>query len=166
VAAWFWSHQRRTLAGWASLVSLAAVFLVFVTWVTPGLDRRRDAVEFARAVRHDVLRDQPVCAYLRSGVLPGFHPAIYYLDEPVFQVRTFSELLQHVQSVGELFAVVERSTLPRFDAVRSAIDVEEITQPAFPPGSGESPLVCVRLKSVRRPHGDDTAWHEGGSDRR
>ncbi|MBC7820476.1 MAG: glycosyltransferase family 39 protein [Planctomycetaceae bacterium] len=153
---WCWRRGQRSLAGWASFASAMGVFLFVVTFVTPQLDRRRDAVEFARQLRQEVLKDRPVCAYLRSGVLPGFHPSIYYLDEPVFQVRTFSELLQQVQETGELFAVVERVTLPRLEAVHAAVDFEEITQPSFPAGSRETPLVCVRLRSLHARNREDT----------
>ncbi len=145
---WSWQRGQRSLAGWAAIASGVGAFLIVVTFITPQLDRRRGTAEFARQLRQEVLKDRTVCAYLRSGVLEGFHPSIYYLDEPVFQVRTFSELLQQVQQAGELFAVVERGTLPRLEAVRSVVDMQEITQPSFPAGSREAPLVCVRLRSL------------------
>ena len=146
---WCWQRRRASLTGWAMFGSAMGVFLVAVTFVAPQLDHRRDSAEFARQLRQDVLKDRPVCAYLRSGRLPGFHPSIYYLAEPVYQVRTFAELLQQVPETGELFAVVERETLRRLKAVPTVVELEEITPPTFPAGSRETPIVCVRLRSLR-----------------
>ena len=154
---WCWHRRRASLTGWTMFASAIGVFLIAVSFVTPQLDHRRDSAEFARQLRQEVLKDRPVCAYLRSGMLPGFHPSIYYLDEPVYQVRTFAELLQQIPETGELFAVVEHDTLRRLEAVPAVVELEEITQPSFPVGSRETPIVCVRLRSLRARNSDDTA---------
>ncbi len=152
---WCWQRRRASLTGWTMFASAMGLFLIAVTFVIPQLDHRRDSAEFARQLRQEVLKDRPVCAHLRSGVLPGFHPSIYYLDEPVYQVRTFAELLQQVPETGELFAVVERDTLRRLEAVPEVVELEEIRQSSFPVGSRETPIVCVRLRSLRARSGDD-----------
>jgi 4-amino-4-deoxy-L-arabinose transferase-like glycosyltransferase len=146
---WCWQQRRRSAAGWTSLAAMMGIFLVVVNLVTPELDARRDTVDFARSVRANFLGDQPVCVYVRKGVLPGSHPSIYYLAEPVYQVSTLSELLQEVKHSGDLLAVVETENLPRLRAVAPHVDQQEIARMTPSAGSREQPLVCLRLRDRR-----------------
>ena len=146
VSCWCLHRRHWSLAGWTSLASGLVVFLVAVSSVTPATDDRREMVAFAHELRHEVLKDRPVCVYARKGTLPGFHPAIYYLDDPVFQVRTFSELLQQVRRSGELMTVMERESLGKLRAVEGIVEVEEIAEMSSPNPPQADSLVCVRLK--------------------
>lgn len=146
---WCWQRKWWSAAGWTSLASALGGLLIVLGAVTPELDRRRITAEFAQQLRQDVLRDQPVCVYVRKGTLPGFHPSIFYLDEPVYQVSTLSELLQEVKRSGDLLAVVERQTLPKLQSVSPFVDLQEIARMTQMAGSREAPLVCVRLRDQR-----------------
>lgn len=146
---WCWQRKWWSAAGWTSLASALGVLLVVLSAVTPELDRRRITAEFAQRLRQDVLRDQAVCVYVRKGTLPGFHPSIFYLNEPVYQVSTLAELLQEVKRSGDLLAVVERESLPRFHTVAPYVDLQEVARMTQMAGSHEAPLVCVRLRDQR-----------------
>ena len=146
---WCWQRKWWSAAGWTALASALGALLVVLSVVTPELDRHRITVEFAQQLRQEVLRDQPVCVYVRKGTLPGFHPSIFYLDEPVYQVSTLAELLQEVKRSGDLLAVVERESLPRFRTVAPFVDLQEIARMTQMVGSREAPLVCVRLTDRR-----------------
>ncbi len=142
---WCWQGHRRALAGWVSLASALGVILITLSTVTPQLDRRRNTAEFAKQLRQEVLNDMPVWVYARKGAHSGFHPSIFYLNDPVYQVNTFSELLQQVRQSGELLAVVECESLPRFPAIAPFVELHELARMPTQPGSREPPLVCVRL---------------------
>lgn len=146
---WFWQSQRWSAAGWTCLIVGIGGFAIAVTQVTPELDDRRRTAEFATLVRENFLRDKPVCVYVRRGTLPGFHPSIFYLDAPVYQVSTLSQLLHEVKQSGKLLAVVERQNLPRLQSASSSVEVEELARMTQMAGSREQPLVCLRLKVQR-----------------
>lgn len=157
VSWWCWQTQRRSAAGWISLTAGIGAFAIVVSHVTPDLDGRRVTAEFARRVRQDVLKDKSVCVYVRKGTLQGFHPSIFYLENPVYQVSTLSELLQEVKKTGDLMAVVERESLPKLQAIAPFIDLQEIARMTQMAGSREQPLVCVRLKDQRSIDGSTTS---------
>lgn len=144
---WWLGHWR--LAGWGGLVLGVVLFAIFVSDVSPHLDRRRITADFAQQVRRAVSGDQPVCVYVRRGTLPGFHPSIFYLGEPVYQVATLAELSQQVRQRGSLWAVVDGDCLPRLRAVNGSIELSEVARLSLPRGSREVPLACVRLSSSR-----------------
>ena len=146
VSCWCLHRRYWSLAGWTSLASGLAIFLIAVSSITPTTDDRREMVAFAQELRQEVLKDRPVCVYARRGTLPGFHPAIYYLDDPVFQVSTFSELLQQVRRSGDLLTVIERESLEKLRAVDAIVDVEEIAQMSSHGAPLGDSLICVRLK--------------------
>lgn len=146
---WFWQSRRWSAAGWTCLVAGVSGFAIGVTEVTPELDDRRRTAEFATLVRENFLRDKPVCVYVRRGTLPGFHPSIFYLGAPVYQVSTLSQLLHEVKQSGELLAVMERQNLSRLQSVSSSVEVEELARMTQMAGSREQPLVCLRLKRRR-----------------
>ena len=146
VSCWCLHRRYWSVAGWTSLASGLVVFLVAVSSVTPVADERREMVAFAHELRQEVLKERPVCVYARKGTLPGFHPSIYYLDEPVFQVSTFSELIQQVRRSGELLTVMERESLGKLRAVEEVVDFEEIAHMPSHDKPRDDSLVCVRLK--------------------
>lgn len=161
---WCWQRKWWSAVGWASLVSALGALLVVLGTVTPELDRRRITAEFAQQLRQDVLRDQAVCVYVRKGTLPGFHPSIFYLNEPVYQVSTLSELLQEVKRSGDLLAVVERESLAKLRTAAPFVDLQEIARMTQVAGSREAPLVCVRLKDQREiDRGTATATSESST---
>ena len=146
---WCWQRHRRSLAGWVSLVSALGVFVIVVGTVTPELDRRRGMAEFATQLRRDVLDDNPVYVYVRKGAHSGFHPSVFYFDEPVYQAKTLSQLLHQVKQSGHLLAIVESDSLPRFSSVAPFIELQEMARMPTQPGSPAPPLVCVRLTDRR-----------------
>lgn len=153
---WLWQTRRRSAAGWTILATGIAGFVMATSQVTPALDSRRITAEFAAHVRQTFLKDKPVCVYVRRGTLPGFHPSIYYLGAPVYQVSTLSELLHEVKLSGELLAVIEQQNLPRLQSVAPFVELEEFARMTQMAGSREQPLVCVRLTD-RRELGQSTA---------
>lgn len=146
---WCWQRRWWTAAGWTTMFASVGILLVVFSLVAPAYDRRRITADFAQQIRHEVVRDRPVCVYVRKGVLPGFHPSIYYLEDPVYQVSTLSELLQEVKRTGDLVAVVELENLPRVRTVAPYVDLQEIARMTQLAGSRERPLVCVRLTDRR-----------------
>ena len=142
---WCWQRRWWSAAGWTSLASAVGILLLIFSLVSPEVDRRRVTADFARHLRREVLRDEPVCVYVRKGTLPGFHPSVFYLDEPVYQVSTMAELLQQVKQTGELLAVVEQENVSRLQTVAPFIELHEVARMPKSSGSRELPLVCVRL---------------------
>lgn len=153
---WLWQTRRWSAAGWTILAVGIVGFVIVTSQVTPELDSRKITAEFAAHVRQHFLKDRPVCVYVRRGTLPGFHPSIFYLDAPVYQVSTLSELLHEVKQSGELLAVVEQQNLLRLQAVAPFVELEELARMTQMAGSREQPLVCVRLRDRRDIEGKTT----------
>lgn len=142
---WCWQRTWWSAAGWASLTTGLGVLLIVTFAVTPEVDRRRSTAEFAQQLRREVLHNQPVCVYVRQGVLPGFHPSIFYLNDPVYQVSTLADLLQQVRQAGNLWTVTEADNASRLRTVAPLIEQQEVARMPRPRGSREQPLVCLRL---------------------
>ena len=142
---WCWQRKWWSAAGWTSLASAVGILLLVFSLVSPEVDRRRVTAEFARHLRREVLREQPVCVYVRKGTLPGFHPSVFYLDEPVYQVSTLAELLQRVKQTGELLAVIEQENVSRLQTIAPFVELQELARMPKSSDSRELPLVCVRL---------------------
>ena len=145
VVGWSWQRRRWLVAGWGTLASGMAILLIALNLVAPAFDPRRGIADFSRQLRREVLKGQPVCVFARGGALPEFHPAVFYLDDPVFQVHTLSGLLQRVEQAGQLMAVIEPQTLEQIREGDGQVAVEELARMPLQNEWRENPLVCVRL---------------------
>ncbi|HLQ44064.1 MAG TPA: hypothetical protein VK137_04985, partial [Planctomycetaceae bacterium] len=145
-AACLWLLRRQwPLAGWTTLAGALGAYVLAIGSLVKAHDRRLPTAEFARQLRQEVLRDEPVCVFAVDGVLRGMNPVVFYLQDPVCRASTTDDLWQRLNEHDELLVVTEQHHVPM---LASIAHVDELSRMAPPPNDSdrEPPLACVRLR--------------------